>query len=71
MKGKHFNTFIQFYLADLIRSEQIFTFSQEVNFQAVAELQSTLLGNRKVIDFLKSQLRPEAPVKLKAFLESL
>ncbi len=71
MKGKHFNPFIQFYLADLIRTEQIFTFSPDVNFYSVVELQATLLGNRNVIEFLKSQLRPEAPAELKAFFENL
>lgn len=71
MKGKYFNPFIQFYLADLIRAEQIFTFSQDVDFHAVVELQKILLGNRNVIEFLKAQLRPEAPPELKAFLEQL
>ena len=71
MKGKHFNPFIQFYLADLIRAEQIFTFSPDVNFHSVVELQTTLLGNRNVIEFLKSQLRPEAPAELKAFFQNL
>jgi hypothetical protein len=69
MKGKYFTPFIQFYLADLVRAEQIFTFTPEVDFHAVAELQSTLLGNQNVIDFLKSQLRPEAPTELKAFFD--
>ncbi len=71
MKGKHFNPFIQFYLADLIRTEQIFTFSPDVDFHAVVELQKVLLGNQNVIEFLKSQMRPEAPAELKAFFETL
>jgi hypothetical protein len=71
MKGKHFTPFIQFYLADLVRAEQIFTFTPEVDFHAVVGLQTTLLGHRSVIDFLKSQLRPEAPPELKAFFDKL
>lgn len=71
MKGKHFTSFIQFYLADLIRTEQVYTFASEVDFQSVPALQNTLLSNQKIVDFLIAQLRPEAPPELRTFLENL
>lgn len=71
MKGKHFAPFIQFYLADLIRTQQIYKFPADLDFKTIPSLQRLLLKNKDVIDFLISQLRPEAPTELRSFLENL
>lgn len=68
MKGKYFKPFIQFYLADFIKDHNIYIFSSTVDLAEVPQLRKVLLKNQLVIDFLISQLRPEAPKILRDFL---
>jgi hypothetical protein len=71
MKGKYFTPFIQFYLADLIKSENIYSFPSELNLNDISGLKKILLSNQKVITFLQSKLLADAPESLKKFLDDL
>lgn len=68
MKGKYFKPFIQFYLADFIKDHDIYIFSTMVDLNEVAKLRKILLKNPLVVEFLISQLRPDAPKLLRDFL---
>lgn len=72
MKGKYFSPFIQFYLADLIKKEGILTFpTDKIDFKEVKLIRNQLLADQRAVQFLLSQLRPDAPKKLRKFLQSL
>ncbi|MBY0385933.1 hypothetical protein K2X05_12310, partial [bacterium] len=68
MKGKYFKPFIQFYLADFIKDHNVYTFLSKVDLDEVPKMRKILLKNPLIIDFLISQLRPNAPKILRDFL---
>ncbi len=71
MKGKYFETFIQFYLADFIRENQIMVLPSEINFDDIPKIREELLKSKQLRDFLISKLRQPITVpKLLKFLNN-
>lgn len=69
MKGKYFAPFVQFYLADLIRQKNLYTFPSQNDYDEIPQLRKLLLANRDVLEFLIGDLKSDAPSDLRDFLQ--
>jgi len=71
MKGKHFSPFVQFYLIELMTQNKLFVFEKDYSNAKISELVALMLSNKLVLQRLVNDLKPNAPKKLREFLEEM
>lgn len=71
MKGKHFSLAVQFWLAEFLVRNELYTFKTRFTEADVEKLAALLLTNQIALGFLREALKDNAHENLRNFLDSL